>query len=162
MNGFTLDIFGRGSLQFEASLHAYVRRFQLGGAISFKPTLDEQINNSLHRYDALVFTSKHAEPFPLIHLKAMAARVPVISTLAGGSGELIREGENGLSFEAGNPVQLADRLAQLAESPDLGERLTTTAYANVVQNYTLDRVAARIETLLYRATRSEGAAVGVG
>jgi glycogen synthase len=159
---FTLDIFGRGSLQFEASLHAYVRRFQLGGAISFKPTLDEQINNSLHLYDALVFTSRHAEPFPLIHLKAMAARVPVISTLAGGSGELIREGENGLSFEPGNPVQLADQLAQLAESPDLGERLTTTAYANVVQNYTLDRVAARIEALLYRATRSEGAAVGVG
>jgi len=159
---FTLDIFGRGSLQFEASLHDYVRRFQLGGTISFRPIMDEQVNNSLHLYDALVFTSKYNEPFPLIHLKAMAARVPVISTLCGGSGELIREGENGLSFEAGHHCQLADRLTQLAESPDQAERLTANAHADVVQHYTVDRVAARIESLLHQAIREEGALLGAG
>lgn len=153
---FTLDLYGKGRPEFEGTLHDYVRRFQLGGSVSFKPMAEEQVRTNLHLYDALIFTSKYAEPFPLIHLRAMEAGVPVISTLNGGSGELIRHGENGLAFEAGNQFELADRIAQLADDPALAERLVETARTEVARHYTLARIGSRVETLLHRAARTEG------
>ena len=152
---FTLDIFGRGRPEFEASLHDYVRRFQLGGAVSFKPVAEEQVRNNIHLYDALLFTSKYPEPFPLIHLKAMAARVPVISTLEGGCAELIRDGENALAFETGNHHQLADKIAHIANDTEMALRLAKTAHDEVIQNYGLSRIVSRMESLLHRAVQRD-------
>lgn len=153
---FSLDIYGRGPSEYEAALHDYVRRFQLGGAVSFKPVNQDHVRNSIHLYDALVFTSRKPEPFPLVHLKAMAARVPVISTPHGGAGELIHQGENGITFEAGNPHDLAEKLLELANDPAGSESIADRAHAEVTQHYSLNRITSRIESLLYRATKSEG------
>lgn len=153
---FSLDIYGRGKTEFEGALHAYVRRFQLGGSVSFKPATAEQAQANIHQYDALVFTSQTAEAFPFVHLQAMAAKVPVISTLEGGSAELIRHGENGLAFETGNYHDLADRITQTGDDPALMEQLAETAFAEVIRHYSLARITSRIETLLHRAVGTEG------
>lgn len=156
---YTLDIYGRGSPQFEGTLHDYVRRYQLNGAIRFKPMLEEQVRNELHLYDILVFTSKYPEPFPLIHLKAMAARVPVISTAEGGSAELMRDGENGFVFERGNHYELADKIEHVISNPQIAERVAATAYEEAVQYYNFERVTSHIESILHQATESHGMAV---
>ena len=60
---------------------------------------------------------------PLKPLEAMALDTPVIASDVGGHKELVRDGETGLLFPAGDPRALADRIRTLARSPDLARRL---------------------------------------
>ncbi|WP_025321606.1 TIGR04063 family PEP-CTERM/XrtA system glycosyltransferase [Deferrisoma camini] len=60
---------------------------------------------------------------PLKPLEAMALNTPVIASDVGGHKELVRDGETGLLFPAGDPAALADRILALARSPDLANRL---------------------------------------
>lgn len=159
---FTLDLIGRGDVNYESSLHDYVRRYQLGGSVSFKPMNDELIRNNIHLYDFLIFTSKYPEPFPLIHLKAMAAKVPVISTLEGGTSELIRDGENGIAFRTSDPKDLTDKILHLADDRDLRERIADAAYTEAVGKYSLKQIVPRFESLLNEAvSRGKGVRVVV-
>ena len=56
-------------------------------------------------FDLFVLTSDH-EPFGLVLLEAMAARVPIVSTSCGGAGEVV--GDTGILF----PLRDSDALAQ--------------------------------------------------
>jgi len=60
---------------------------------------------------------------PLKPLEAMALDTPVIASDVGGHKELVRDGETGLLFPAGDPAALADRIRTLARNPDLANRL---------------------------------------
>lgn len=155
-DGYSLDIYGKGTPEFEAALHDYVRRYQISGTVSFRPMAEEQVRNAIPTYDMLLFTSKYPEPFPLVHLKAMAARIPVISTLEGGTGELVRDGINGFAFETSNHYDLAAKIKYVSENPGLTEKVVETAYQDVVQRYSMERVTSRVESLLHRAAHTEG------
>lgn len=59
----------------------------------------------------------------MVVLEAMAAGLPVVSTLVEGVPEVIRDGQEGLLVEAGNTQQLADALAMIAAGEVDGARL---------------------------------------
>ena len=73
--------------------------------------------------DAVVFPVRWNEPWGLVPLEAMAKGRPVVATGRGGSGEYVRDGENCLLFEAGDPAGLAAAVGRLAGDPALRERL---------------------------------------
>lgn len=150
-SNFTLDLYGRGAPHAEAALYDYVRKFQLEEVVNFKPLLEEQARGAFHMYDMLVFTSKYPEPFPLSSIKAMAARIPVISTAEGGCGELMRDGENGFTFETNNHFDLASKIEFVTNHPEIVAQAVGTAHDEVVEYYNFDRVTSHVESLLYRA-----------
>ncbi|GAB4273201.1 MAG: hypothetical protein Kow0092_28520 [Deferrisomatales bacterium] len=76
---------------------------------------------------------------PLKPLEAMALETPVIASDVGGHKELIRDGETGLLFPAGDPQALADRIATLAQNPDLAARLVENGRAWVTSERTWGR-----------------------
>jgi glycosyltransferase involved in cell wall biosynthesis len=53
----------------------------------------------------------------------MARGRPVVATGRGGSAEYLRDGENCLRFDAGDPEALAAAVRQLAADPELRARL---------------------------------------
>lgn len=73
--------------------------------------------------DAVVFPVVWEEPWGLVPLEAMARGRPVVATGRGGSAEYLRDGENCLLFQAGDPVALAAALHRLAGDPVLRARL---------------------------------------
>lgn len=148
---FTLDIHGHGSPAYEQKLRDYIVRSNLRGAVSFRETSEEQQHVTLYSYDMLLSTSKWAEPFPLMQLKAMAAGLPVVSTLEGGHAELIRDRENALAFRTSDPNDLAEKILELSGNPDLVRKLTTTAYDEVRERFSLDHVAERVDAFIERA-----------
>ncbi|MEM8997280.1 MAG: glycosyltransferase family 4 protein, partial [Acidobacteriota bacterium] len=109
----------------------------------------------------LVFPSEWPEPFGLSHLEAMASGCAVVSTLTGGSAELIEHGVNALAFPAGDHGHLADQLEALADDEDLRIRLVQHARRRVVEHYSLEAYAARLLDFLAdvraRAHRSTSA-----
>lgn len=82
--------------------------------------------------DAVVIPSRvmpdgRTEGMPLVCLEAMIAGRPVIAARAGGLGELIDDGENGLLFEPGDDRMLADKLKLVLNDPGLLKRISDNA-----------------------------------
>jgi glycosyltransferase involved in cell wall biosynthesis len=74
--------------------------------------------------DAEVFClPTFAEGLGVVLLEAMAAGLPVVSSLVMGVPEVVEDGETGLLVLPGRADLLAEALARLAESEELRERL---------------------------------------
>lgn len=67
--------------------------------------------------------SSVSEGIPLTLIEAMAAGLPCVSTAVGGTPEVVADGQTGLLTPAGNPEQLADKLATLLTDENLRQRL---------------------------------------
>jgi glycosyltransferase involved in cell wall biosynthesis len=93
-----IDIFGEGPL--EAELKQKVHGYKLEDQISFKGSSAE-LPKLLQDYSFLLQPT-YMECFSLSILEALAANVPVITTPVGGNPEIIKEGENGFIFKAGD------------------------------------------------------------
>lgn len=100
----------------------------------------------LHRSEIFVMTSDH-EGFPNALLEAMAAGLPVVTTPAGDSAEVVRDDQTGyvVGFEDFNA--LADRIARLAESPELRRRFGETGRKRVEEQYGFERLSQRLLTI---------------
>jgi len=66
-------------------------------------------------------------PFSL--LEAMAAKIPVVGSIAGGIPELIRHEENGLLFDPNNPEELIECIRLLIADKTRGAEFALSAYA---------------------------------
>jgi glycogen(starch) synthase len=144
----TLDLYGRGDEAYLAEIRAAAVAGGVADRVAVKTAPAAEMRRIYADYDALLFTSAWEEPFALTPLEAMAARVPVISTLAGGSRELVRDGENALGFEAGDDEALARQIARLAGDPALRTALAETAEREVVARYDLAAITSQIEDFL--------------
>ena len=79
--------------------------------------------DELGKIDVLAVPSTWYENTPLVIYSAFAAGIPVVASNLGGMAEVVRDGENGLLFEPGDPDDLARRLRLLIDEPGLLERL---------------------------------------
>jgi len=79
----------------------------------------EEMPAILDEIDVLVMPSIWWENSPLILLRALAHNVPAIVSDLGGMTEVIKDGENGFSFEAGSAASLANVLQKLGDNPTI-------------------------------------------
>ena len=84
---------------------------------------------------------------PLKLYEYLAAGLPIACSRVGHLGAVIRDGSDGLLFEAGNATALADTLARLAADPALRRRLGRAGRERVLADHTWDGVARRILAL---------------
>lgn len=82
-----------------------------------------QLQEVFDSMDALLFPSLLPENYPLSVLEAQACGVPVIASAAGGIPEIVRDGENGLLFPAGDAQGLAACVRRIAQETGLRSRL---------------------------------------
>jgi glycosyltransferase involved in cell wall biosynthesis len=82
-----------------------------------------QVSRVLQELDVLVVPSVWYENSPNTILEALAHRTPVIVSNLGGMAELVQDGVNGLRFVPGDAFNLAARLKQLLDEPELLPRL---------------------------------------
>jgi len=94
--------------------------------------------------DAFVFPSSY-EAFPLVTLEAAASGLPVLMTPVGGSGELMRDGENGFLITR-QPKVIADRLKALNTEPERRVRMGEAARRSAL-SFTWKKVVASHEQL---------------
>lgn len=145
---FSLDIFGRGDPAFEGRLHDYLRDSQLAGAVTIRHTSVDELVALFPTYDIFVFTPRYPEPFPLVLLRAMAARLPVVTTVEGSCADVVGTGENVFTFRTGDPVDCARKIYQVAAERETVDAMTERAYRDVLDNYSALTVAGRVERFL--------------
>jgi glycogen synthase len=115
------------------------------------PVAHSDVPRLLADAHVLVFASEAPEPFSRLVLEAFAVGTPVVGTTIGGTGEVLREGETGLTFAPGNSRELSNQLLRLLGDPALRDRLVANARRLVEERYALGFTVGQIETLLGEA-----------
>ncbi|TDX01913.1 glycosyltransferase family 4 protein [Dinghuibacter silviterrae] len=87
------------------------------------------------------------EGLPIGLMEAMAMRKACLATRVDGSKELIRNGENGLLVEPGEPVGLAEALVRLVTDTPLRMRLGSQARHTIEAGFDVTGMTRKIESL---------------
>jgi glycosyltransferase involved in cell wall biosynthesis len=101
---------------------------------------DEDLMKIYSVIDIASFPSLY-EPFGIVALEAMAARVPVVVSDAGGLPEVVENGVTGVTTYAGNPNSLADGLLKLLHEPETAARMVETAWERLQTVFNWDVIA---------------------
>ncbi|MBV9598720.1 MAG: glycosyltransferase [Chloroflexi bacterium] len=94
------------------------------------------------------------EGFGLVLLESMAAGRPVVASRVATIPEVVLDGETGLLVPAGDPVALAEALAQLAHAPETARALGEAGRQRVRQRFSIEKMVGDTE-LLYRELLEE-------
>ncbi|HHT73815.1 MAG TPA: glycosyltransferase family 4 protein [Firmicutes bacterium] len=132
-------IAGTGPMHHELKHRAH----QMGIAhkVLFAGFIDDVTRNSLYQLaDAAVFPSRY-EPFGIVALEAMAAGAPVVVSDVGGFREIVRHGETGLTFYAGQSNSLADNILTLLCDRQYAKMMRSLAYRELLERFDWSKIA---------------------
>ncbi len=92
-------------------------------------------------YDAfdMFVQASNSEGLPNVLLEASAAALPIVATAAGGSGEVVRDGETGLLVPIDDPDQLEAAMRRAIADEDLRCRMGSAARSMIERDYGMDR-----------------------
>lgn len=145
----TLTLIGSGHPEYEAYLRNLVAQENLQDFVIFhEPVSKDKMPSTFEQFDILIFPSTYEEPLARVTQEAMASGLVVIGTTTGGTKEILRDGETGLTFAPEDSAALAKQIARLIGDPDLCCRLSDAGRQTVLQNFTLDKMVREIEEYL--------------
>lgn len=102
-----------------------VKQYGMEEEIRFTGKRDD-IPEILKASDVFMFPSR-SEGLGLAQIEAMAAALPSVAARTGGIPELVRHGDTGLLFEAGNVEELASHVVKLIEDQSFRARIASQA-----------------------------------
>ena len=147
-------IAGRGSylpeLQTQIDVEGVSDIIELPGFVA-----DAALRELIHRAGCVVIPSLY-EPFGIVALEALAAGAPLIVARTGGLAELVVGTHAGVTFEPGNPDDLADAIEQVLTNDELATILVANARGLVERKYAWEAIAratAEVYGSAYAATR---------
>ena len=133
-----LLICGGGHRDHLVNLAAYLGMERHVYFAGFVP--DDDLMKIYSVIDIACFPSLY-EPFGIVALEAMAAKVPVVVSDAGGLPEVVENNVTGLTTYAGSPNSLADGLLKLLHEPETASQMAETAYERVLTTFNWDTIA---------------------
>lgn len=151
--GVTLTLAG-GSVDeaYVASLHEQVQSSGLEAVVRFTGSLPrEDLPALYHQHDILLFPSAWEEPFAITPLEAMSSGLAVVATTTGGSPEIFEDGVNALTFPKENAEACAAQTIRLLRDERLCRGIQRQGRQTVVERFTFEGMAARVESLLRSA-----------
>jgi glycosyltransferase involved in cell wall biosynthesis len=154
---FRCVIYGDGPLR--AELETRIDRLGLAGRISLAGACTQrELAGILRRAAMFALTPLHGadgdrDGIPNVLLEAMACGLPVVSTTAGGVGEAVRHGVNGLLAEPGDAEAVAAHLAALLGDEEHRRRLGDAARETVVERFDARVWAEQLAALLAAPSR---------
>jgi glycosyltransferase involved in cell wall biosynthesis len=134
VQGLRLKILGDGPLR--AELEELAARHEAPVEFLGYRSRDEVLD-IVAQADIQVVPSEWYEAFPMVVLEAYACGTPVVASRIGSLAEIVIEGETGVLFEPGNPVDLADKVNLL-----WGDRAELPAYRHRIRAHFLARYTA--------------------
>ena len=124
------------------ALESRAREAGLGAQCHFEPATSN-IPEWLSKIDIFVLPSR-SEALSNSLMEAMACGCCVVASEVGGNPELVRNGETGMSFRAGDPTSLAGVLRAVIQNPTVRARLVETGERFIRANFSVGAAAARM------------------
>lgn len=104
----------------------------------------------------VVVSASDAEGLPNVVLEASAAARPIVATAAGGTPEIVIDGETGLLVPINDTDRLGLALTQILEDAGLAQRLGGAAREHVSRTFGLQRFVAETAALYEEMDRRHG------
>jgi glycosyltransferase involved in cell wall biosynthesis len=147
----TLEIAGRGKLDYEAKLKALADPSKVR-FVGYQPS--ERFMRSV---DVLVIPSIWAEPFGLVAVEACAQQLPIIATEMGGLPEIIQHNLNGLLCSPADPDSLGRAMLKLYLDSGLRQRLSRHARDSVAAFLDTERMLDQYQSILHSTLHGRSA-----
>ena len=147
--GIPIHLVLAGDGEMRPEIEALIAANNLGNHISITGWINgDQVREEMLAARAMVLPS-FAEGLPVVVMEAMALRRPVLTTYIAGIPELVRHGETGWLFPAGDVDALAAALeACLAASPAGLETMGEAGHQRVLARHAVDTEAAKLAQLM--------------
>ncbi|MBY6276604.1 glycosyltransferase family 4 protein [Symbiobacterium thermophilum] len=139
-----LELVGSGPLL--SHVREVARQLRLDGRVTFSGDRDD-VAQRLANAQLFVLTSRW-EGLPLSVLEAMRAGLPTVVSDVGGCSEAVQHGVTGYLVPRGDLPSLQKSLHTLITRPELRKRFGLAGRKKYEDQFTLDRMMARIEGLL--------------
>lgn len=130
---------------YEQDLINFVEQEDLAELVKFVPFTSD-VPEELVNYDVGLVCSQR-EAFGRVTIEYMMARLAVIGANSGATPELVRHGENGLLYAAGDSHSLALNLVALRDNRDTVVELAERAYDAASQRFTSEANAKAVFSL---------------
>jgi glycosyltransferase involved in cell wall biosynthesis len=153
-NGITIELVLVGDGEIRAQVERLISQYGLDGQIRISGWISsDRVREEILAARGLVLPS-FAEGLPVVIMEAMALRRPVLSTYVGGIPELVRPGENGWLFPAGDVDALVAAMQDfLSRSTDELRAMGEAAYRRVLERHSIDIEATRLARLFEECRR---------
>lgn len=133
------------------AVRARVRALALDGPV-LMTGFRRDVPEVMAALDVLVLPSTRSEGSPQVIPQALAVGTPVIATLAGGSGDVVRDGETARLVPPGDAGALAGAILELLRDPARARAMARRGQQEILARHSLDAAMARTvavyETLL--------------
>jgi glycosyltransferase involved in cell wall biosynthesis len=135
-------------------LKARAAALRLGDRVHFTGFIsDEDLRRLYAVADVAVYPSLY-EPFGIVALEAMAAKVPLVTSDIGGFREIVEHEVTGIVTWANNAESLAWGILQVLGDPAQAKRRVKAAYQRAERDYSWDRIAERTQEVYEEARRA--------
>ena len=145
-----------GDGEHRATLEARVAELGLGESIRFLGAVPRAALDRWYEEADVFCLPSIYEGFPLAILEAMAAGLPVVSTLVSGIPEAVEHRRSGLLVQAESADELARALLELLDDPERRRALGEAARLRVAEHFGIDRVAELYLDLWNRLLEGDG------
>ncbi|MBW4662636.1 MAG: glycosyltransferase family 4 protein [Chroococcus sp. CMT-3BRIN-NPC107] len=147
---YILDVYGHEEdKSYVKNLRTEIEKEHLETTVSFQGFIQsETLRQKLAEYDIFILSSIWQEPFSVGLLEAAAAGLVLISTLTGGTSEILSE-QNALIYHPENADELASCLQHLAENLNQVNRYKELAY-HTAEQYSLQGMVDKLYKWLFK------------
>lgn len=141
---FNVEMAGTGATLEDS--RRLCQQLDLEGSVRFLGSVDD-VPGFLATLDLFVLPSVRCEGLPLSVLEAMCARVPVVATDVGGTGEIVQNGVTGYLVRPNDVAALAGSISTALDERSSGLRLVENAYQRVSEAHSSEAVASRVRSI---------------
>jgi glycosyltransferase involved in cell wall biosynthesis len=146
-----LQIAGRtNEAAYLQTAQAACQELGLTGQVTFLGMQGQADMRRLYSEAELVVLSSREEVSPMSAIEALAAGIPVVTTRAGGAGNIVADGCTGYVVDVGDAPALARAICRALADRSEYDRMSCAARAAAEERFRLDRVAERYLEI-YRA-----------
>lgn len=131
----------------------------LGDRVNFLGYVSDHDLRRLYKISDIVCIPSLYEPFGIVALEGMAAKVPVVTSDAGGLTDFVEHMATGITTYTGDSGSLAWGLLEVLRNPELADRLRLDAYEKVRTIYNW-KVLAKRTLEVYEKVLSEAVRIG--
>jgi FkbM family methyltransferase len=148
-----LIILGSANSKYLEELKRIVREYNLEAYVNFFD-FRENPYPVVNQADVVLVCSRN-EAFGLVAIEAMFLKKPLIGANTGGITEIIREGYNGLFYQPGDSMQLADRIEYFIEHKEKIAEFGQNGYELAKNNFVIEKYGNKLAELLWEVKEKE-------
>jgi len=129
----------------QEKLESFVSENDMTASVVFAGFRDDMV--TLYNSLDLVVQSSYTEGMPNVILESLLMEVPVIATNVGGTGEIIKNGENGVLLKPELPGELAIQIRQFIDDPATYKRMAQNGRKLIIEKFSHNRRVKKLSRL---------------